>query len=74
MVVTEYNHQDLPSGHVVKSTLAASFLAWPADVVLTTSNSNPASCSTAINGKGSYRSWDKNKDMAASQVANSIAC
>lgn len=34
----------VPSGHVLKSTLAASFLAWPADVVLTTSNSNPASC------------------------------
>lgn len=34
----------IPSGHVLKSTLDARFLACPAAVVLTTSNLNPASC------------------------------
>lgn len=34
----------IPSGHVLMSTVDARVLAWPADVVLTTSNLNPASC------------------------------
>lgn len=35
---------EVPSGQVLMSTLDASFLAWPADVVLTTSTLKPASC------------------------------
>lgn len=39
-----YRTVNLPSGQVLMSTVDARFLAWPADVVLTTSNLNPASC------------------------------
>lgn len=37
------NQLVVPSGHVLKSTLDASSLAWPAEDVLTTSILNPAS-------------------------------
>lgn len=37
----------IPSGHELMSTVDAKFFAWPADVVLTTSSLNPASCHSA---------------------------